>query len=221
MSHVHSTADEKFWGQHPTVLDALRYRAQLSADAVACTFLEDGEALERRLTYSEIEQRSLRAADALHAAGLGPGDRALLLYPDGLSFIVGLFACFQAGVVAVPAYPPDPARIERTLTRLVGIVRDSFCGAILTTRDVLAMREEISERAPGLADLSWVSSDGVDAGAPASPGMNAVRGDLALLQYTSGSTGTPKGVMITHGNLACNQRMIATAVPTASSARSG
>ena len=34
------------------------------------------------------------------------GQRALLCYPPGVEFLVGLFGCLYAGTIAVPLYPP-------------------------------------------------------------------------------------------------------------------
>ena len=46
------------------------------------------------------------------------GSRVLLLYPAGLDFVAGFLGCVSAGMVAVPAYPPDPVRWERGGPRL-------------------------------------------------------------------------------------------------------
>src|SRR5829696_3775412 len=53
------------------------------------------------------------AAAALLAARAAPGERAVLLYPNGVAFVAALLGCVAAGVVAVPAPPPAPGRERR------------------------------------------------------------------------------------------------------------
>ena len=40
-----------------------------------------------------------------------------LLVPTGLHYVSAMFACFAAGVVAVPAYPPRAVREQFGLTQ--------------------------------------------------------------------------------------------------------
>ncbi len=55
-----------------------------------------------RLTFRQLWERAGGVAAALTRWGAAPGDRVLLVYPPGLEFIVALFGCFRAGVIAVP-----------------------------------------------------------------------------------------------------------------------
>ncbi|RKH09839.1 amino acid adenylation domain-containing protein [Corallococcus sp. CA053C] len=160
------------------------------------------------LTWAELDRRVRAVAAALQQAGLG-GERVLLLYPPGLDFIIAFLGCLSAGVIAAPAYPPDPSRLERTLGRLRSIAQDCGARAVLTTEVIAGMAEALLPMAPELGALRWIASDAVPDSAadswrhPARPSS-----DVAFLQYTSGSTGTPKGVVITHDNLLHNERML-------------
>ena len=122
------------------------------------------------------------------------GERALLLYPPGLEFIVAWFGCLYAGVVAVPAYPP---RRNRNMQRIEAISDDAQAKIALTEHDVIDRIEDLLDEAPHLKQLTWLATDRI----PDSDGQGwnppRIRPDsLAMLQYTSGSTGTPKGVML-------------------------
>jgi len=198
--------------ERATTLTALLHaRAAEEGDHLAYLFLLDGEREETRLDYAELDRRARRVAAQLrqHAA---PGDRALLLYAPGLDFIAGFFGCLYAGVIAVPAYPPEPSRLRWSLARLQAIAADSGATIAMTTAAIRELRGMVIDQAPELAALSWVVSDGP---APAAVDGEAPRIEpetVAFLQYTSGSTATPKGVMLTHGNVLNNQRVIAAAL---------
>ena len=60
------------------------------------------------------------------------GSRALLLYPPGLDFFTAFCGCLCAGVVAIPAPPPDALRLKRTLPRLQSIVEDAQATVVLS-----------------------------------------------------------------------------------------
>ena len=73
--------------------------------------------LRRARAASHGDRRELQQQAAV-------GDRALLLFPSGLEFVTAFFGCLFAGVIPVPAYPPDLAKPERTLGKLHAIVAD-------------------------------------------------------------------------------------------------
>ncbi|NNC00513.1 AMP-binding protein, partial [Corallococcus exiguus] len=108
-----------------------------SARAPLYTFLgDDGE--ETVWSASDLDVRARRIASALRERG-AQGERVLLLYPPGLDYIAGFFGCLYAGAVAVPAYPPDPMRLERTLPRLRAIIQDARASVVLTTSGILGL----------------------------------------------------------------------------------
>jgi len=55
------------------------------------------------LSYSELAERITRLAGGLRAYGLVPGDRVLLALENCSEFFELLFACWTAGLCAVPA----------------------------------------------------------------------------------------------------------------------
>src|SRR5436190_21373541 len=68
-------------------------------------FLPQGQAAEVRLSFTELDLRARAVAAVLQEKKLA-GRRALLCYPPGVDYLVGLFGCLYAGAVAVPLYPP-------------------------------------------------------------------------------------------------------------------
>ncbi len=186
----------------PTLVEALRWRAEHQPDRLAYTFLLDGESRELHVTYGELDLQARVIAARLQALGAA-GERALLLYPAGLQYAAAFLGCLYAGVVAVPAYPPRPNRPD---PRIRAILADARARLVLTTSAVLPNAERLLGGEPG---VHWLATDGLDAEAAAEwrhPGVSPE--NLAFLQYTSGSTSAPKGVMVSHGNLVHNQRLI-------------
>ena len=186
-----------------------RMHAVQRPEQLFARFLVAGEAdgPVERLTFGGLDRAASAIAARLQAEG-AQGERALLLYPPGLSFVTGFFGCLYAGVVAVPAYPPEPGRLERALPRLLAIAGDSGARFVLTTEAIRTMVGALSAQAPELLRLTWIATDALPEDgalfAPVDVGPDAV----AFLQYTSGSTGEPKGVRVTHGNLLHNTRLI-------------
>ncbi len=192
-----------------TLVDLLQYRAQENIFPRAYVFLEDGEKDEAVMSYADLDRRARAIAAKLQDLGMSPGDRAVLLYPPGLEYIAGFFGCLYAGVIAVPAYPPNPMRLDRTLPRLQAIVGNAEASVALTTEPIYNMAPFVFAQAPDLAAMQWLATDTVgdeDAAGWKQPDISA--DDLAFLQYTSGSTQTPRGVMLSHANLLFNLELI-------------
>ncbi|UCC64491.1 MAG: AMP-binding protein, partial [Anaerolineae bacterium] len=188
--------------------DLLRWRALNQPYQRAYTYLVDGETEEIYLSYAELDRHARAIGALLQRNGLS-GQRALLLYPPGVEYIAALFGCLYAGVVAVPAYPPNPVQLNRTLPRLQAILNDAQPLAALTTTMVLSLVEGLSVPGADLKVLRWLATDNVSSSlAEEWREPAASRDTLAFLQYTSGSTSAPKGVMLTHGNLLHNSALI-------------
>jgi 8-amino-7-oxononanoate synthase/acyl carrier protein len=187
-----------------SLIDCLRYWTEQQPDQVAYYFT-DGEEEETRLTYAELLRKARAVAARLTELEM-VGQRALLLYPPGLDFLVAWYGCLMAGTIAVPAYPP---RKNRNVNRIQAISDDAQARIALTEHDVAERSEDLLDESPHLRQLVWLATDRIpdDAGDHfRAPKIDPAA--LAMLQYTSGSTGTPKGVMLTHANLMHNVQLI-------------
>src|SRR5262245_13460395 len=148
-------------------------------------FLVAGEGEPQRLTDAEVDLRARTIAAVLRER-FPAGERALILCPSGLDYMVSFFACLYAGIIAVPAYPPDPAFLKRTLPRLVGVIEDAEPAVILAPTATVALADSFYEHAPALRDIAWCAVDDLDTAAADGwrhPGSR--RDDIAFLQYTS------------------------------------
>src|SRR6185369_3031451 len=78
--------------------DLLAERARITPEKLALVVLETGE----RLTYADLEARAQRAAAALHARGINPGDRFGVLGENRPEFIALFFGALKIGAIVVP-----------------------------------------------------------------------------------------------------------------------
>lgn len=183
-----------------TLIDLLRTRARDQGHLPAYTFVADDET-STTWTWAELERRAAHVAAAL-AERSRPGDRALLLYPQGLDYLAALFGCMRARVLAVPLQPPGRHRAASALPKLDAIAADGGVAVALTTSALLDEMQALVAPSPRLAATPWLSTDDVPVAAWSD--LPVADEEIAYLQYTSGSTSTPKGVMVSHGNLLYN-----------------
>src|SRR5262249_39123967 len=138
-----------------TLWQITRRHVERAPDRRVFTFV-DGAGGERALSYGELDLRCRTLGAFLQAQGLS-GEPVLLLYEPGLEFLVAFHGCHYAGASAVPAYPPEPARLLRTLPRLAAIAKDTRARVVLTTSVVRAAAPALAE--VGLSGLTWVATD--------------------------------------------------------------
>ncbi len=221
-----------------TLVELLQIRAERHPEKRAYSFFLDGDKKEVQISYAELEQKARAIASLLQKKRL-QGERALLLYPPGLDYIVGFLGCLYAGAIAVPAYPPNPKRLEQTLPPLETIVKDSQAKVALTTSNILSsikllgkgsqilgslskvpfLKRAVNktgatnvpkESFQSLAALNWIATDNLEIELAEDWKQPTIDSEtIAFLQYTSGSTGMPKGVMVCHRNLLHNLAAIA------------
>ncbi|MFD5461539.1 condensation domain-containing protein [Kitasatospora sp. NPDC127059] len=192
-----------------SIAELLWARAEEQPDRLGYSFLLDGESQEIALSYAELDRKARVIAAGIRETGVRPGARVMLLMPPGFDYVAAFFGCLYAGAVAVPAYPPNPMQLERTLPRLLAVVRDADPAVALTISPLLDYFRQVPDLPADFLGLRWLSVD--DLPAPQAGAGDPVVVDpdtTAVLQYTSGSTSTPKGVMLSHTNLLHNLGLI-------------
>ncbi|MFD7819133.1 fatty acyl-AMP ligase [Streptomyces sp. NPDC059785] len=159
--------------------------------------------VHRTLGWRALDARARAVADHLTTVA-SPGDRAALVLPQGLDYVVAFLGCLYARVIAVPLFGPGlPGHADR----LAAVLADCEPACLLAdSAGTGAVRDFVREQ--GLPEVPVVAVGelpvrrlGPDPGLPA-----AEPDDIAYLQYTSGSTRSPAGVMITHANVVANAR---------------
>ena len=187
----------------------LEDRARTQPDDIAFTYHDygvDPAGFAESLTWSELHHRAQVVAERLSKLG-SPGDRAVILAPQGLEYIVGLFGAIHAGFIAVPLSVPQQGKHDE---RVSGAMRDSTPVAVLTTSAIADdirqyAQAQARQRAPKLIEV-----DGLDFDSPMQPVPAGGQQKVAYLQYTSGSTRSPAGVEVTHHNVVVNVHQLLT-----------
>lgn len=190
----------------------LTHRAEQQPDAQAYTFIDydvDPAGSPRRLTWRAAHSRAQLVAAELASCG-SPGDRAAILAPQGVDYIVGFLGAITAGHIAVPLSVPQLGAHDE---RVTAALRDCSPAAILTTSAVVADVVSCAHslgfgRAPKIIELDALDFYGQPTIDFSAASATRPVTKEAFLQYTSGSTGSPTGVIVTHKNVLANFEQI-------------
>jgi amino acid adenylation domain-containing protein len=146
---------------------------------------------EGETTYAALESRVARLAGAIEEhAGVGGGQRVLLLLARPALQVAGIHAVLRAGHAFVPLDASHPA------ARRAQVAAHAEACAVVTEPALAAAARELAAGLPVL-EVEAAADAGPALDAPTAPDAEA----MACLLYTSGSTGTPKGVVHTHATL--------------------
>jgi acyl-CoA synthetase (AMP-forming)/AMP-acid ligase II len=183
--------------------EKIQHWADTQPDALAFSYLANGEQQTSSLTYGQLYASAQRIAGAMTRRGVRHNDRVLLLLPQDLRFVTAVIGCFLSRAAVVPIKLPRPGGAP---AQLLSILKSAAPRIILTTRELFErLQAHVTD---GIKGLVWEMYETLES-EEAVPRLPPVeRADLALVQYSSGSTGEPKGIAITHGNLLHNQECI-------------
>lgn len=147
-----------------------------------------------RLDYAGLARAVAGLAGGLRGRlGLMPGDRVLLAMRNNPDYLTILFACWQAGLVAVPVNAKLHAK------EIAFIANDAAVGVIFATDDLAqAIAAELPRTPmilPGTVEFAAMTAcDPLDR-------HDTAPSETAWVFYTSGTTGKPKGTLLSHRNL--------------------
>jgi len=147
--------------------------------------------------YRQLARRVSQLASACLVAGLCRGDRVALVSRNMPAYVEAIFACWWAGLVAVPVnaklHPRELAFVLANSGARWALVDGHWKAAIAPLAG-----ESDALRVVELGSADW---ERLVASAAPMEVASCAADDPAWLFYTSGTTGRPKGVVITHGNL--------------------
>jgi crotonobetaine/carnitine-CoA ligase len=172
------------------------------SDSADRPFLTCGD---KTITYGEFAGRLERLAGALVELGIRKGDKICLYLPNGLPFVLMMFAAARLGAVFVPAHPQFTARELRY------VLQHAEAVLAVTDDERLGVLSEARTECPLVRDVIVAESlDSLLARATAGDVRETVdEGDPVAIMYTSGTTGLPKGAVLTHRGYTMNARAFA------------
>lgn len=176
-----------------SIVDVLQKHVKDYPDDIAIKFLTQKG--YETLTYFELHQKAQIVAQVLQSYDACFDERAVILLPPGLEYIIAFFACLYAGVIAVPIYPP---RKNQHKNRVFSVLEDSQAKFVITNQSL----------ANEFTAYDVINIDSIkNTGNQFIPNVIEPH-KIVFLQYTSGSTSVPKGVLINHMNLMANIKVI-------------
>jgi benzoate-CoA ligase family protein len=151
---------------------------------------------DRHASYAEVDRTASGMAHLLADRGVGPGDRVLVLMPDGLEHVAALFGILRLGAVGLLLNP------GLTEADLAGIARLARAGAVV----VHPSHREAVESALGSHGVAIPPLLVIDETTELSdvdvPTFDTAALDPALWIFSGGTTGLPKAVVQTHRSFA-------------------
>jgi long-chain acyl-CoA synthetase len=181
-----------------TVAELIRWRAALNPDRVA--LVHEG----RETSYRQLDRAASRVANALIAAGVGPGDRVCVLDKGHDHFFEVIFGIAKAGAVFTPVNwrlaPPEISYVINDARAAIVFTGSDFNDALAAAEKDLKEVRSVVRFGDGPA--AWHAYEAWrDAAPDTDPRLDVRESETAWQLYTSGTTGHPKGAELTHKNL--------------------
>jgi acetyl-CoA synthetase/medium-chain acyl-CoA synthetase len=152
---------------------------------------------EQRLSFAELAAASRRAANVFATAGLGRGDRVLVMLPRVPAWWIGMLGLIRLGAVPIPATPQLTAR------DVAYRVQTAAIRGMLTDADGARKAEgfEGVRLCVGDGPSGWLSWEAALSRAPATFESPRTRStDPGIIYFTSATTGAPKMVLHTQAS---------------------
>lgn len=209
-----------------------RFLATAQQRGVAAAYYERGDTEWQPTSWTAYAQQVQRAARALIALGVKPGEAVCILAFNRPEWVIMDLAAMMIGAVAAGIYWTSAAsEVEYIVDHSHGTVllveNETQWAKVVQRRDALPCLQRVVMMRGATADDAWqISWDDFLALGEEKHQVEVERrlaalkpDDLGTLIYTSGTTGAPKAVMLSHGNLAWTATTLAAAFDSVESDR--
>jgi acyl-CoA synthetase (AMP-forming)/AMP-acid ligase II len=146
------------------------------------------------LSYKALDQSATLLAQWFVQSGLRKEDRVAIHWSNSFQTVQLFFACFRAGLIAVPI------NTRLKAAEIAYILDHSRAMMCFSQPELESIAREAATKCPSL-HLHTQVPELSEAGMPGLPDVDA--DEPALIIYTSGTTARPKGVTHTHRTLIC------------------
>ena len=161
---------------------------------------------ERSFSYSEIHRAAECLASEFDKAGVRPGDKVGVAFPNSAEYIVAFFAVLRIGGIVVPVSAALKAPEIANLTRDFAL--DAFCysgrfNSVIPRGDEKSLVEaQIFHSGARLCIKRAASQD-----TPPSEREQLSKLNTACMAFSSGTTSKAKGVILSHATILERARM--------------
>src|SRR5688572_2349037 len=147
------------------------------------------------ISYEALDRSTDNLACWLLRQGLEPGDRVAIHWHNSVEVVNLYFACFKAGLIAVPVNNRLKAP---EIAYVLGHSKAKLC---FSQPELAPLCEEVRADCPDLRRIytTLPSPEPIESESVALPEVTPDQ--VAAILYTSGTTARPKGVMHTHVSL--------------------
>mgnify|MGYP002714265691 CR=1 FL=1 len=210
------------------VCELLERSLSITPDRAATVFFG------QEMSYRELADKAMRAAEGLRQLGVGKGDRVAIVLPNCPQHLIAFYAIVRLGAIVVehnPLYTTSEFEdlfadhgakvaicLDRVIPRLEQMRADvrpqhivavnmlkAFPKAKQLALSLPIKKLRQTKAALTSGDAGTMSFEQLLKHEPLDPTTPYPSvHDLASIQYTSGTTGLPKGSMLTHFNLYSN-----------------
>ncbi|MDT5401487.1 MAG: hypothetical protein QOK33_4718, partial [Mycobacterium sp.] len=173
-----------------SIPEILRERASLQPNDTAFTFVDyeqDWDGVSTSLTWAQLYRRTTNVAREL--SGIAKtGDRAVIVAPQGLEYLVAFLGSLEAGLIAVPLSIPMVGASDE---RVAAVLRDAAPTVVFTTSPIADTVAPYVQPSDGRPAATLLEVDKLDLDTRnRTVRREEPRPETAYLQYTSGSTRT-------------------------------
>jgi acyl-CoA synthetase (AMP-forming)/AMP-acid ligase II len=157
----------------------------------------------KRYTFSQLNERTNRLANALKSLGVQKGDRVGMLQVNCNQHVEAYFAAAKLGAIYVPL------NFRAKGDELTYMLNSSEANTLLVGDRYLDLIRSIRPNVPSVKNYISIESkqddmlyyEGIISSAAADDVITEIEDDdTTMLVYTAGTTGFPKGVMLSHSS---------------------
>lgn len=171
----------------------------------------------RPCSYGELNDRSLRFANALLSMGFKAGDLVAIQLPSSVEFLIAYLGVQRMGGILATMHMPYREGELEPLVRFAE-AKAIICGPATASYEGPRMMARLRQRVPSLQLVILVNGESEESGtvsmekmiATAEPAPIAVppkASDPVLLCYTSGTSAAPKGIMRSSETITADARV--------------